>query len=253
MIESVLPYMTIMVKKLSINMSLPKATGEDILQDIMLAVAEADPNYDPGLGKAYLSYMHDVANTVIRRYLNEMRNSTMPLTRWGGETAATIRAIRARLQQQYGREPRNREVAEEMGVTLDAFESLRLRYEYDRVSPHGSDAGSACLTEEDVGWEEVLEDPVPSAADTAAHRETQEIVQGFVKRLTEEEQSVLTMLFGLGWDEENSLRETAENLGVSHQHVANVRERCFRKMRGRGLAEATGIDLETLDLPLNAF
>jgi RNA polymerase sigma factor (sigma-70 family) len=237
-----IPYVEKMAAGAQRVRGLTKEATDDLSQDIMLAVIDADPHYDPDRGKAYRSYMHDVGQTVIKRFLSQRKDAVVPLPRRAGEDTARMRAVERELAQRLGREPRHREMAEALGLTMAQFQLLRLKQDthvhYAEDAP-GPDDGA--VLDEDYNAPEYDEVEGPEAL--FEDDENVQILDEFLGGLTVLEQSVLSTLFGLDGDEAQSEEGTAEALGLTRKMVRTYRDSAFRKLKGRGLGEALGIEI----------
>lgn len=240
-IKELVPYMTNMVGTVAIARGMSEADEADLLGDVMLACIEADPTYDPERGLAYRNYMHTVAERVIRYALNERQNTVVPIPERLGRELSRARFVHTRLQQELGREPRNREVAEAMDITLEQYELMRTK---SAVIPLPE------LPDDVPMYEDVAETPGP--LDTLAGYETNATIQEYLEGLLPVETAVMYHLYGLGGEAEHSERDTATELGITRKMVRTYRDSAFRKLRARGLKFALGMTAG-FDAPLNRF
>lgn len=97
---------------------------EDLEQEGYLALYPAIDGYDPAQGVKFLTYAEYHIKQRMRRYL-QMNGSCLRLPVHCLEKVQQYKRFRSSYQQEYGREPSDREAAAFMGLTLGQIEDIR--------------------------------------------------------------------------------------------------------------------------------
>lgn len=196
---------------------------EDLIQAGMIGLLEAARQYDAAQGASFQTY----AGIRIRgAMLDEIRRldwTPRSVHRKGRDVAEAIRQIEHRT----GRDARDNEVAEALGITIA---------EYHSILQDVSTARVFSIDQEDPNTGEVHEprgdapEPLAILQDEAFQAELAEAI----RELPERERLVMALYY----DEELNLREIGEVLGVSESRVSQINGRIMIKLRNR-LAEWT--------------
>jgi RNA polymerase primary sigma factor len=130
------------------------------------------------------------------------------------------------LEKMLSRAPTDAEIAVRLDMTEERVRELRT-YFLDPVSldtPVGGDGESV------LG--DLLEDElVPSAFDTVFHREMRQRTFGALQSLSELEEQIVRMRFGLGCDREYSVTELAGHFSMSRDRIRRIESEAIRRMR----------------------
>lgn len=190
---------------------------EDLVQAGMIGLLEAARQYDATQGASFQTY----AGIRIRgAMLDEIRRldwTPRSVHRKGREVAEAIRA----LENDLGRDARDAEVADFMGISLDEYHhilndvSTAKVFSIDQEDPHTGEA------HEPAGDE-------PSPFQRLQEEGFQGALADAVAALPEREQLVMSLYY----DEELNLREIGEVLGVSESRVSQIHGRIMLKLRG---------------------
>ena len=191
---------------------------DDLIQAGIIGLIEAMRNFKADQGASFETY----AGIRIRgAMLDEIRRgdwTPRSVHRKAREVSDAIAAVEGRM----GREARDEEVAEELGVTLA---------EYHRIL---QDTNSAqLLSIDEPEHNELDEDQLVSQGPTPL-REVMD--EGFQQALAEEigrlpEREKLVM--ALYYDEELNLKEIGEILGVSESRVSQIHSQAIKRLRAR--------------------
>jgi RNA polymerase primary sigma factor len=131
-----------------------------------------------------------------------------------------------RLVQTYGREPTPEEIAEEMGMSADKVRSI-LKIAQEAISletPVGDDG--------DSNFGDFIEDKsAESPANATAFAVFQEQLSQVLGSLTEREEKVLRLRFGLGDGYPRTLEEVGSVFNVTRERVRQIEAKALRKMR----------------------
>jgi len=190
---------------------------EDLIQAGMIGLLEAARQFDANQGASFSTY----AGIRIRgAMLDEIRRldwTPRSVHRKAREAAEAIRAIEHRT----GREARDTEVAETLGIGVD---------EYHRILQDSASARVFSIDQDDADggehWEPAGDTPSP---ETMLGREGfQDDLAAAIRKLPEREQLIMQLYY----DEELNLREIGEVLGVTESRVSQIHGRIMLKLRG---------------------
>ncbi len=117
---------TAQARKLGNKIGMDPTTVEDMVQEALIAVVEAADRYTGESDAAFSTYSYAAVAGHLRKWLESRQYNVIPIPRRTGEGITRAEAVKGRLSQELGREPRNREVAEEMDMSIDEYESIRV-------------------------------------------------------------------------------------------------------------------------------
>lgn len=92
---------------------------DDLYQVASMALFRAIDRFDPAKGVKFVSFVTPTMVGEVKNYFRD-RSRAIRLPRRGAEIAQSVRAARAKLEQQLSRSPRVDELAESLGLTEDA-------------------------------------------------------------------------------------------------------------------------------------
>ncbi len=192
---------------------------EDLIQAGMIGLLEASRNYDAGQGASFETY----AGIRIRgSMLDEIRkNDWAPRSvhRKAREVAAAVRDI----ENEFGRDARDTEIAETLGMSLAEYYKILQDNSYHKV-----------LSFEDMGTgEDSMLDNVsnyePGILDGLQRDDVRRIVSSAIAGLPERERLVMALYY----DEELNLREIGAVMGVSESRVSQIHSQAVIRLQAR--------------------
>ncbi len=204
----------------------PSVQLEDLIQSGMIGLLEAARQYDASQGASFQTY----AGIRIRgAMLDEMRRldwTPRSVHRKGRDVAEAIRAVEHRT----GRDARDHEVAEVMGISVAEYHQILQDVSTSRVFSIDQEDPNTGESHEPAG-------NGPGPLNILQGEDFQQELAQAIRELPERERLVMALYY----DEELNLREIGEVLGVSESRVSQIHGRIMLKLRGR-LAEWTGRD-----------
>ncbi len=198
----------------------PSVQADDLIQAGMIGLLEAARNYDATQGASFETY----AGIRIRgAMLDEIRRTDWTprsVHRKARQVAEAVRLI----ENEQGRDARDVEVAEKLGITL---------HEYHRIL---QDATGCRVFSIDDG-NGFGDEPAPPAGekqaneplDSLQNRDFKAALAQAIAGLPERERLVMAMYY----DEELNLREIGEVLGVSESRVCQIHGQALIRLRAR--------------------
>jgi RNA polymerase sigma factor for flagellar operon FliA len=192
---------------------------EDLMQAGAMGLLEAARQYDASHGASFETY----AGIRIRgAMLDEVRRqdwSPRSAHRSMREISAAIHAVESRT----GRSAEARDVAQQMGVELDAYHALLRKSTEARVFSledlFGPDGDSG----------DTIPGDAPDPAGAYEDFTLTEAIVDEIDKLPERERTVLALYY----DEELNLREIGEVLGVSESRVCQIHSQALVRLRSR--------------------
>ncbi len=142
------------------------------------------------------------------------------------ETINKLIRVSRQLLQEEGREPTPDEIAEEMGISVEKVREI-LKIAQEPVS-----------LETPIGEEEdsqlgdfIPEDDAPAPAEAAAFSMLKEQLVDVLGTLTEREQMVLKLRFGLEDGRARTLEEVGKKFDVTRERIRQIEAKALRKLR----------------------
>jgi RNA polymerase primary sigma factor len=137
-----------------------------------------------------------------------------------------VRAYRG-LMRATGRPPTPEEVAERAGIPKErvmlALEVMERRYTVSLESPIGD--GDASL-------KDFIEDrKIPSPEHVLIQKNLVEHTRSVLSTLTSREEKILRRRFGIGENEEATLQEVGEELGITRERIRQIQVKTLEKLR----------------------
>ena len=109
------------------------------------------------------------------------------------------------------------------GAQIEKIVEMGLRHS-SLDDPLGNEEGSSVL--------DIIEDTGAESPDTYIQEESRRnFVSGLLHRLPEQEKTVLSMYFGIGYHEPLNLEEIGENIGLSKERVRQIKEKGLAALR----------------------
>jgi RNA polymerase primary sigma factor len=133
--------------------------------------------------------------------------------------------VRAELTGKLGRDPSPAELAPALGTDTGAIEALDL-LSREAISLESSVAGT------EKRLEDFVADPMSQAPDHGLDGERMRSGVGYlIGVLTAREQLILRLRYGLGREEEHTLEQIGQSLGLSRERVRQLEARALKKLR----------------------
>jgi RNA polymerase sigma factor FliA len=197
---------------------------EDAMQAGAIGLLQAIDNYRPDAAASFESY----ALVRIRGAILDAVRALDSVGRAGREAARAIQAAMRDLHEELGRPAEEGEVAERLGITVERYHerlaaSSVVTVSLDETESRGRDEESATL------GDLVVDERAPDPLATAEDRDQVERLAAAISTLEERQRLVL----GLYYQDELTLREIGEVLGVTESRVCQIRSAAILALRGR--------------------
>jgi RNA polymerase primary sigma factor len=196
----------------------------DLIQEGNIGLMKAADRYESGKGTKFSTYSTWwIRQRITRAILDQARTIRLPVHLI--EESTRISRIYAKFMREKGREPAAEEVSQLMGLSVVRVNEI-LRAIQEPVSLE-----TPILSEEKELKDVIIDEKAASPFKTLENSEASQRIEQVLSSLTEREEKIIRMRFGIGVNSEHTLEEVGKYFNLTRERIRQIEIKALKKLR----------------------
>jgi RNA polymerase primary sigma factor len=196
----------------------------DLIQEGNIGLMKAADRYESGKGTKFSTYSTWwIRQRITRAILDQARTIRLPVHLI--EESTRISRIYTKFMREKGREPAPEEVAKVMGLSVVRVNEI-LRAIQEPVSLE-----TPILSEEKELKDVIIDEKSISPFKTLENNEASNRIEEVLSSLTEREEKIIRMRFGIGVSSEHTLEEVGKYFNLTRERIRQIEIKALKKLR----------------------